>query len=172
MMLCIMLVSTIVLIVVRLFSIQWLVQGLSMLAVSFSEQAYASNDSLRFLRFLPPVSLIVLSVIGWIVAPCLSVRIPGQQNVSLPVTGLSLRDLYCFAFVFLGLYFSLGSVADVLNWLHYSMLASLGHDFDPARKISLYALSRPLITFLAGLICIFSGRGWASKLSDHEAKAE
>lgn len=161
-----MLTNVIVLIVVRLFSVLWFVQGLSMAAISSSELAYFPDNSSKFLRFLPSLFLLVMSIVGWMVAPPLSLRVLGKQDVSIPVTGLSLHDLYSFAFVFLGLYFALSSVGDVLNWLQYSLRISLAHDFDPERRKSLYALSRPLITFVAGLICLFMGRRWATKLSN------
>jgi hypothetical protein len=49
-----------------------------------------------------------------------------------------------------------------LNWLYYFATVQ---DLDPERKKSLYDFSKPLITFIAGLICLFSGRHWAAKLS-------
>jgi len=163
-----MLISTIVLLVVRLFSLQWLIQGLSMLAFAFPEVEDNHGSSFIVLRFLPSLLVILLAVVAWFIAPLLSRLIPGRQDASIPVSGLSLRDMYSFAFVFLGLYFALSSLADVLNWLHYAFLVAAAHDFDPERKKSLYGLSRPIITFVAGLICLFSGRRWASKLSESE----
>ena len=163
-----MLISTITLLVVRLFSLQWFIQGLSLLAIAFSEPTDSSNRSFIALRYLPSFLVIILAVVAWFAAPLLSRVIPGKHDASIPVSGLSLRDLYAFAFVFLGLYFALSSLADVLNWLHYCLTLAAAHDFDPERKKSLYGLSRPLITFVAGLICLFFGRTWAGKLSDHQ----
>lgn len=161
-----MLISTIVLLIVRLFSLQWLIQGFGMLAVAFLEVSYARGSNGGVLDFVPSLLAILLAVLAWFAAPLLSRLIPGRHDASIPISGLSLRDLYAFAFVFLGLYFALSSLGNVLNWLHYYFTVAVAHDFDPERRNALYALSRPLITLIAGLICLFSGRRWAAKLAD------
>jgi hypothetical protein len=118
------------------------------------------------ITFIPSFALLLFAVIGWVIAPLLSRFITSKYDAPIAVSGLSLQDLYSFSFVFLGLYFVLGSLGDVLNWLHYSFMVAVAHDFDPERKKSLYGLSKPLITMIAGFICLASGKRWAKKLSD------
>lgn len=165
-----MLTSTIVLIVMRLFCVQWLVQGLSlatMAIVELSQTGESHRGSFGALVFLPSLAILLCSIVTWITAPFLARFIAGKYNAPVTVSGLSLQDLYAFAFVFLGLYFVLASLADVLNWLHYSLLVAASYgDFDPERKKSLYGLTRPLITLVAGFVCLVSGRLWAKKLHD------
>ena len=165
-----MLTSTIVLIVIRLFSVQWLVQGLSMLAmaiVELSQMGESHRGSFGALSFIPSLGMLLCSIVAWIAAPFLARFMAGKYDAPVTISGLSLQDLYAFAFVFLGLYFVLASLADVLNWLHYSLWVAASYgDFDPERKKSLYGLSRPLITLVAGLVCLVSGRLWAKKLYD------
>lgn len=162
-----MLISTIVLLVVRLFSVQWLVQGLGLLAITFTEVTGVQGNSLILLKFVPPSLAILFATAAWVTAPFLARIIPGKQDATVAISGLSLRDLHAFAFVFLGLYFALSSLADMLNWFHYflSIAASRG-DFDPQRQTSFYELSRRVITFIAGLVCIFYARRWARTLAD------
>lgn len=165
-----MLTSTIVLIIMRLFSVQWLVQGLGMLAMGFVEISQMNESRggwFAAARFIPSLGVLLCSVIAWIAAPFLARFIARKYDAPVAVSGLSLQDLYSFAFVFLGLYFVLSSLADVLNWLHYALaVAASRGDFDPERNKSLYGLSRPLITLVAGCVCLVSGRRWARKLCD------
>ncbi|HTJ00036.1 MAG TPA: hypothetical protein VL527_14235 [Dongiaceae bacterium] len=170
-----MLTSTIVLIVLRLFSISWLVQGLSMLAgaaFGFSPLRGRDVGPEVFLAFLPALVMLLCATVMWFAASAIARMVAGKADAPVAVAGLTLTDLYAFAFVFLGLYFVLHSLADVLNWLHYAFLVAVAHDdFDPERKRSLYGLSRPLITMVAGLVCLFSGRKWARKLSALEKES-
>jgi len=87
------------------------------------------------------------------------------------MTGLGLEDLYCFAFVSLGLYFVLRSLAPMLTWAHYTFLLavrSYGATFEHSQ--SLYDLMQPTITVAAGLVCIFKGPRWASKLAQKQGR--
>ena len=171
-----MLVSTIVLIVLRLFSIQFLLDGLSMLAASpvefwaFSDQR---NEAAMLTKALVMALVTILfSVVTWFAAPWLAQVIPEKQNASVQIPSLSLRDLYAFAFIFLGLYFTLSSLGNTLSWLYYTFLTALSHtSLDPTRKQSLYNLARPLITMIGGLICLFCARRWANKLASEEKEA-
>jgi len=165
-----MLISTIVLIVLRLFSVQWLVQGLTMLVVAISglsEIDQVHSGGMVAVRIIPSIFALALSVVAWLVSPFLSRLIAGKYNAPVTFSLVSLQDLYAFAFVFLGLYFVLSSLGDSLNWLQYWFYFTASHgDSDPERKKSFYGLSRPLITLVAGFLCILSGRKWAKRLHD------
>jgi len=165
-----MLVSTIILVVVRLLSVQWLIQGLVLLASTFVDMSRVPESSLKLLYLLPPALSILVAFAAWALAPTLARLVPGKQDSSVVIPVLSLGDLYAFAFIFLGLYFTLSSLADALNWFHYALKVSLAHDLDPEQKTSLYQLSRPLITLVSGLLCVFRGRCWADKLSKNEVQ--
>jgi hypothetical protein len=153
----------------RLFSVQWFVQGLITLATAAAIPQTNYNDNGWYIaaRIIPSIAALLAAIISWFIAPPLSRLIAGKYNAPVEVSGLSLLDLYSFGFVFLGLYFVLSSLADVLNWLYYSLVIAASHgDFDPERKKSLYGLLKPLITMAAGFVCLISGRRWAKKLSD------
>ena len=164
-----MLASTIILIVVRLFSVQWLVQGLAALPLSFVEMAQGQDTSRATWTLMMPVLTIVLAIVAWFLAPLLARLILGSKDTALQIPILSLVDLYAFAFAFLGIYFVLSSLAGAVNWFHYFLLVAASHsDFDPARRTSFYELSRHLITLFAGLACVFYGRRWARKILKSE----
>ena len=170
-----MLVSTIVLIVVRLFSVQWLVQGLTMLVaavVALSEIDPVHSGFITAIKFIPSLGMVVLSVVAWLVSPFLARSIAGKYDAPVTFSLMSLQDLYSFAFVFLGLYFILSSLGDALNWLQYWFVINASHgDFDPERKKSFYGLSRSLVTLVAGFICLFSAKSWAKRLHDAPAQS-
>jgi len=159
--------STIVLIVLRLFCVCWLVDGLTGLAVGF---AYYNPQASIIAQLLEPVTFVLFAVVGWIIAPTLSRLVIGQRDAVIQSSELTLGDLYAFAFVFLGLYFSLSSFADTLNWFHYFLWVNAGNRLLPSENApSYYSLSRALISLIPGLVCLFPGRRWARKLAaaDH-----
>jgi hypothetical protein len=170
-----MLISTIVLIVVRLFSVQWLVQGVTMLVVAVTglpEIGPVHSGWFAAARIIPSIVVLALSVVAWLVSPCLARLIAGKYDTPVTFSLMSLQDLYSFAFVFLGLYFVLSSLGDALNWLQYWFVYNASHaDIDPERKKSFYGLSRSLVTLLAGFVCLLSGKKWAKKLHDAPAQS-
>ena len=108
-----MLVSLIVLVVLRMFSLLWLVQGLVELVIALGVVADVK------LRLLPAFLLLALSIVSWITAPILARLAIGKYDTTVTISGLTREDLYCCGFIFLGLYFALLSVGNVVNWLHY-----------------------------------------------------
>jgi hypothetical protein len=155
--------SAIVLVVLRLFCVCWLVDGLTGLAVGF---AYYNPQVSIIPQLLEPLTIVLFAVVGWIIAPTLSRLVIGQRDAVIQSSELTLGDLYAFAFVFLGLYFVLSSVADTLNWFHYFLWINAGNRLLPSENApSYYSLSRALISMIAGLICLFRGRRWARKLA-------
>jgi hypothetical protein len=166
-----MLISTIVLIIVRLFSVSWFVQSLGMFAgaiATFGDPQMNDNSSswLVAFKFIPPFVMFLFAVIAWIIAPFLSRFIAGKYDAPIAISGLSLQDLYSFGFVFLGLYFILSSMGGFLYSFFYSLTIAASHDFDPERKKSLYENLRPSVTMVAGFISLTYGKIWAKKLLD------
>lgn len=159
-----MLISSIVLIVVRLISLQWMVIGLSTCAFSIGDLMERSNGGRAFL-LQPSLLTIAFGVIGWIGAPYCSHLFLGGKDAQLSATSLSVRDLYAFSFVFLGLYFALSSLGELLTTFHQWLSLSSGLPFEIHRRDASYALVRPLVTFVAGLTCLFSASDWAERLS-------
>ena len=159
-----MLISSIVLVVLRLFCVALLIQSFIQMAVRY--EILFDPDFPLISKILIPLVALLIPVIIWLAAPTLSRLVIGKRDAAVPISGLSLGDLYAFAFVFLGLYFALSSVADTLNWFHYFLRVNSGTPLLPSEQMpSYYSLSRPLITMIAGLVCLFPGRRWARKLA-------
>jgi len=161
-----MLISAIVLIVVRLFSVYWLVEGLEMLAMGFAMVVGNSKFGEEVREFIPGIIMLISSVVGWVIAPCLSRAIAGKHNGPVSISGLTLKDLYAFAFVFLGLYFILESVGQIGYWLYYAVFMT--SDSDLAKKLTYSGLVRPVIVLITGSVCLVSRQRWAGKLAAPE----
>jgi len=116
-----------------------------------------------------PIFAVVLAVAFWQLAPWLARVLLGQRDASVSLAGLCLEDLYRFAFVFLGLYFALSSLAPTITWAHYNFLVA-AKSVAPyvGERRSLYYLLEPAITFAAGLTCMLKGSLWASKLAQRD----
>jgi len=163
-----MLVSLVVLVVLRMFSLLWLVQGLVELATASSLGSISGEDSssVMILRVLPSLVWLGFAIVSWFAAPGLARLALGKYDTTLAISGLTREDLYCCGFVFLGLYFALSSVGNVLNWLHFYFMdaaqTSLSYSQRPSPNY--YGLSQALITFVAGLLCLFKGKRWAGRM--------
>ena len=115
----------------------------------------------------------VLAVAGWQLAPWLARLILGERDADVTLAGICLEDLYRFAFVFLGLYLALDSVAPTLTWAHYTFsvaATSVGRTAEQGR--ALYGLLHPAISVALGLVCVFKGPRWATRLAAKDKGTE
>ena len=164
-------ISNIVTIVLRLFAIQMLVQALSLALEVTASFALRGGSSRNYFNYLTPAALLVLAVLEWLLAPGISRLVTRNHNSELSTGGLSREDIYAFAFVFLGLYFILVSIAPSLNWLHYLFSVegrSTGQTAE-GRK-SFYDLASHLITLIAGFMSLLPANRWARRLVNSERR--
>jgi hypothetical protein len=152
-----------------MFSLLWLVQGLVELATALSVAADVSGsdgNAGMILRLSPALLALGLAIVSWIAAPILARLAIGKYETTVAVSGLTREDLYCFGFIFLGLYFALLSVGNVVNWLHYYFMevAQTSISYSQRPSPNYYGLSHDLITLVAGLFCLFKGKRWAGRL--------
>jgi hypothetical protein len=157
--------SSIVVIVLRLFALYWLFDALPLFASAAMTPLGHEHQLSRLLApYAPPVLLVIFAIGLWIFARTIARLVSRGVDTSVSICGLSRADLYSFAFVFLGLYFILSSFGDVVNWIHY--FATVSHN-DPARNPrveNLYQLTRPCLTLAAGLVSLLGARQWTKKL--------
>lgn len=117
------------------------------------------------LKIALSIGMLLFPIVAWLAAPFLARLVAGKADATVSVSVPPLRDLYAFAFVFLGVYFVLTSVGDVLIWLRYSMIAPLPPGaLDPERD----RFTRSLITLTGRVICVIFGKTWAGKLSENK----
>ena len=164
--------SNIVTVVLRLFAIQMAGQSLPM-ALSFATAAVkeGSHPPHYWLAFVVPVALLVFALLEWCLAPLIARLVTRNHDAEVALGTLSRLDLYSFAFVFLGLYFILTSIAPALNWLHYYLRTSaVGSQAESQR--SFYDLASYLVTLIAGILTLVPARRWARKLLTRERRDE
>jgi hypothetical protein len=158
--------TNIVVIVLRITALSWLVHGLTGLAAV----AIAHPDLWNYA--VPAIFFVFAAIVWFLAAPIARLVTPRSESV-VSIGTLSRYDLYCFAFVWLGLNFVLSSLADAVNWLHYYFtIARLTYENDPQRQQGFYQLSKPLITVIAGGLSLLFAARCAKKLTDVERKHE
>jgi len=166
--------TSIVTIVLRLFSLSWLVQGITMFASAAAAMTPHSSAHPNYWNYAAALLLCLAALGLFVLSHPIARIVTPPPNPEISLGGLSQYDLYCFAFTFLGLYFVLSSIADSLNWLHYFfVVARTTHENDPQRETAFYRLARPLTTLVAGGATLLFAPRCARKLTaiqrNHEA---
>jgi hypothetical protein len=164
--------SSIVIVVLRLFAIQMVGQSLHMalsFAATLAKESHHRPD--YWLAYLVPAALFAFALVEWWLAPVIARLITRHHDGEVAFGTLSRLDLYSFAFVFLGLYFILTSIAPALNWLHYFLRTSaVGSQSDS--QSSFYDLAAHLVTLIAGVFALLPARRWARRLLAQERRDE
>src|SRR5438093_1621357 len=146
--------SSIVVIVIRLFAVNWLVTGASLLASAATNPLPHERQSFAVLiPYALPVLFFVFAAGSWILAPFIGRLVSRGVDANVSVGSLSRSDLYSFAFVFLGLFFILSSVADVINWILYFTVS--GEALRPHPVIQgLYQINLTCLRLEAGVVSL------------------
>jgi hypothetical protein len=163
--------SSIVVIVIRLFALNWLLTSVPLL-LSAAANPWPHERQLpaALMPYAPGVLLLIFAAGLWILAAAIARLVSRGVDASVSIGTLSRSDLYSFAFVFVGLFFILSSFADVINWIHYFTTVSReGLRHDP-RAQNLYQLTRPCLTLAVGLVSLLGAPHWTKKLVSHDEK--
>ena len=149
----------IVVIVLRLFAIQTFLSAIDLALKTAAWLAKRPSSPDAYWSYVAAGGLVVFATLEWVLAPPISRLVTRGHDVEVSVAPLTRADLYSFAFVFLGLYFILSSIAPSLNWLHYFFAVSTAQDDS-----SFYDLATPLIQLITGIFALVFARRWVSKL--------
>ena len=157
--------SSIVVIVLRLFAIQAILESVY--------EALAITSTLRLsstgaLGYLGAAGLLVFGLAEWLLAPLIARLVTRGRDSLVSIGGLTRADLYAFAFVFLGLYFILSAISAVLNALHFFFTLSATASQLESQS-AFYKLAAPLVRMIAGFLALVFANGWASRLIRAEA---
>jgi hypothetical protein len=166
--------KTLVVIALRLFTIYWLVESIAQVLqlipmfMSFSSQGVNPP----FYSYVV-VILWMLFVAGvlWISAFRLSSLVTKGHDTQLSFVLLTKEDLYCFAFVFLGVLFAISSIYSAIE-TGYKFFA---FDFplldsNPEKEKYLWPFLGHAFTLIVGFAGVFGARTWTSKLIRLESK--
>jgi hypothetical protein len=163
--------SSIVGIVIRVFALIWGVHALNLI-LAVAAAATRHRDSGGLMNFASGLTVLFGAVGIWYLAPHIARLVTRPADASVNVGGLSRSDLYSFAFVFLGLYFILSSIADVMDWVHYFTTVSKDDPRNDPSIQNFYDLTRPCLTLLAGLLSLLGAPRWTKKLVSRDAKSQ
>src|SRR3954469_19275838 len=98
--------SSIVVIVIRLFALNWLLTAVPLfLSAAATPLPHERDLSAVLMAYAPAVLLLIFAACLWIGSPVIARFVSRGVDTSVNVSGLSRSDLYSFAFVFLGLFF-------------------------------------------------------------------
>lgn len=153
--------SNIVVIVIRLFALQWLFNAIAIFVTAVGMSPRRGMATFVW-DYGPGLVLTVLAVLFWFIASPVARFVSRGFDTNVNMGGLSRADLYSFAFVFLGLLFILRSFPDVVNWLHFFA--------TEAEQRSYYEFARPCLTFAAGLVCLLGAPHWTRKVVARDEK--
>jgi hypothetical protein len=101
-----MLLSSIVVIVIRLFALNWLLTVVPLLlSAATTPLPHERHLSAVLMLYAPAVLLLIFAAGLWILAPAIARFASRGVDTSVSIGSLSRSDLYSFAFVFLGTFF-------------------------------------------------------------------
>ena len=164
--------SSIVVIVIRLFALNWLLTAAPLFLTATATPLPRDWDvSAVLVLYLPALLLLIFAAVLWIVSHRVARFVSRGVDTTVSTGSLSRSDLYSFAFVFLGLFFILSSVADVINWLHYFTTASPEYPTHAPSVQNLYQLTRPCLTLAFGLVSLLGAQRWTRKLVAYDEKS-
>lgn len=164
---------SIIVIVTRLFALNWLLTAVPLLlSATATPLPHDRHSSAVLTLYAPGVLLLIFAAGLWVLTPAIARLVSRGVDARVSIGSLSRSDLYSFAFVFLGLFFMLSSFGDAINWIHYFVTVShQGLTRDP-RVQNLYRLTRPCLTFVAGLVSLLGAPRWTKKLVAHDDKTD
>jgi hypothetical protein len=163
--------SSIVVIVLRLFALNWFASAIPLfLSATMIGSPHEQHLLSLLLPYAPAVLLLILAAAVWFLARPISRLVSRGVDTSVSIGSLSRADLYGFAFVFLGLFFVLSSLADVINWIHYFTVSHEDARHDP-RIQNFYQLTRPCITLALGLVSLLGAPRWTKKIVSRDQVA-
>lgn len=164
--------TSIVVAVLRLFAIHTALLSLNTTLTIAGSMARGRFESPDYARLSVPLAMFIFAVLEWCLAPLVAAAVTRRHNGTVSLGAVSRLDLYSFAFVFLGLYYILESLASSLNWLHYFLaISAVGSQAES--ESSFYDLARHLVTLFAGIASLVWAPRWARKLASaqHEDEA-
>ena len=167
---------SLVLIALRLYAIYWLFQSLSELATivpMFLMMDAEVQAKMSWSMTVIPAVMLIFSLVLWFCAAGISGAVVRGYDAELSTVTLSREDLYCFAFVFLGLYFVLSSISGIVD-AGYKFLTQdvLLSDSDPRRGREILPFFARTLTLIIGFACVLGAGKWTRKLLKREQSGE
>jgi hypothetical protein len=157
--------QSIIVVFLRLFAVQFLFSFLV--------------SALSFFRYSPISVSIVGAIIWlgacgvtWFLAAPLARLVTKGYDTTVSLGGLTRQDLYCFAFVFVGLGSFIGGASSSLmnlNTILSDQISPMMHGItNPITTQAIQQLPRNITELLLGLVALLFASRWAKKLASRE----
>ncbi len=157
--------SAIVTIVLRVFAVLWGVEAISIFVGEAVQHSMTFRASKTFVEYLSPLFFGLAAVCMWRYAGRLAVKVTPEPDREVALGGITLKDLYCLAFVFLGLRFMLTSAGTVAAWGFYEVsLAAASDSTVPQIQTAFGEIGRAFVNVVLGGLCLVFARRLSEKL--------
>ena len=162
--------TSIVTICLRIFALNWLVYGVidvvSLISTGRSSVGLAADYSILWSALIT----VVVGVLIWMWSRTIARLVTPRPEAEVQFSGLSIQNLYIFAFTFLGLYFVLCAIPPLINFLYYMAVQASEEPNAGVRSQNFYNLTHNVLTLMVGGACLLLGPRIAVKLANAHAK--
>ena len=173
-------ISTIVVVILRLFSLYWLASfviallgAVALVNVSAMTRTTGGMKWMFLLPLLVPFAYLLLSVLTWIFASRISTKVVGGINEELGASTIGPSELYSVGILVTGLYFFLSYLGGSISWLHYLVVNKAGDALvSGSEEVSLYDVSSQILPCAAGVYFAVYSRRFGRRLALQGKPAE
>lgn len=161
----------------RLFTLSFLLQVI-IKAIPTLIQITVAQKEATLIEIITPWSMIIiyiiLALIFWFLAsPIANLVTRKLPDDKLDIGSFTLTDCYCLIFIGIGLFYTLGYIAQSLNWIHYIFKLSVSTSSTHWRtEVDWYLVSESIIPFIIGILLIIKAKSWSLKLFEFHNKDE
>lgn len=168
--------KTLVVIALRLYTIYWLIENISQCLLLVPMFMGLDSHGLTppiYSYLLAPLGIFFVAGLLWSSAFRLSSQVTKGHDTQLVFTSLTKEDFYCFAFVFLGIFFALSSIYSTFQTGYQFFAFDFPQpDGNPQKGHFLWPFLGHAFTLTVGFGCVFGARKWTNKLIRLENEAE
>jgi hypothetical protein len=147
--------SIVVAVILRMFAIVWMVNGIFSLATSFhyswGKLGQTNSWASHLLPFIQPGAYLLFACVAWVFAAGVTRMVVGKNDPHISVPEIGTANLYSLGFLIVGLTYCLDHLGASINWIHYYAVSKTGDDLmGGSNDRNFYELSRQIIPCVAG----------------------
>lgn len=152
-------------IILRLFTLSWLLHGINLAATAIAMHGQGMPEPTQL---VPAAVALALAAAVWALAPAIGRFIASSDKEQPnPVPAVSFQQLLYAMFVGIGLYWGLSSVGVLINSLHFYLVLQADPKSIPAgMQLSPYEVSKGVVTFASAICLTLSAPHWSRRLSN------
>lgn len=173
--------SSIVVVVLRLFGLYWFTAFVINLAAAFGMMNFSLSTGLSgvgriliFAPFLTPAAYLLLALLTWIFAKRIAKKVSDDVEFEVKNSNFGVEHLYGVGLLVCGCYLFFTNLGGTVNWLHYLAANQAGDDLLYGREgLAMYDVVERLAPCAGGLyLALYSGRfGTRLARSHHSTKS-